>query len=58
MFEAVLYVEALSAAAMRLMVVEKGGEKWCRLELGMSDIRGPIHCAELFIDGATGPPER
>lgn len=36
MFEAVLYVETLSAAAMQLMVVEKKGEKNGRLELGMS----------------------
>lgn len=51
MFEAVLYVETLSAAAMRLMVVEKKGEKNGRLELGMSDIRGPIHCAECLLTG-------
>lgn len=48
MFEAVLYVETLSAAAMRLMVVEKKGEKNGRLELGMSDIRGPITAPNVY----------
>ena len=50
----VLYVEALSAAVMRLMVVEKG-EKIGRRQLGMSDIRRPIHCAECLLTGRLEP---
>lgn len=58
MFEAVLYVETLSAAAMRLMVVEKKrGEKWSP-RIGNVRYQRPHPLRRMFIDGATGPPER